>query len=93
MHVPRMAGVWGAGASMVAASGVLGSVALIPQASESPPFMCRTDLPVSVGMEAVAPCTFPEWRACGGLGHPWLWRRVCLVLWPSYLTSGPVSAG
>ena len=39
LHVPRMAGVWGAvyrahgraGAPMVAAPGVLGSVALIPQ--------------------------------------------------------------
>ena len=50
--------------------------------------MCRTDLPVLVGMGAVASCTFPEWRACGGLGRPWLWRRVCLVLWPSYLVGG-----
>ena len=30
VRVPRMAGVWGAGAPMVVASGVLGSVALIP---------------------------------------------------------------
>ena len=47
--------------------------------------MCRTDLPVLAGMGAVAPCTFPGWRACGVLGRPWLWRRACLVLWPSYL--------
>ena len=47
--------------------------------------MCRTDLPVLVGMGAVASCTFPGWRACGGLGRPWLWRRACLGLWPSYL--------
>ena len=30
LHVPRKAGVWGAGAPMVVASGVLGPVALIP---------------------------------------------------------------
>ena len=54
----------------------------------SPLLMSRADLPVSVGMGAVVPCTFPERRACGGLGRPWLWRRACLVLWPSYLTRG-----
>ena len=52
--------------------------------------MCRTDLPVLAGMGVVAPCTFPGWRACGVLGWPWLWRRACLVLWPSYLTQKPV---
>ena len=30
LHVPRMAGVWGAGVPMAVESGVLGSVALIP---------------------------------------------------------------
>ena len=48
--------------------------------------MSRTAvLSVLVGMGAVASCTFPGWRACGGLGRPWLWSRACLVLWPSYL--------
>ena len=50
--------------------------------------MCRADLPVSAGMEAVAPRTFPGWRACEVLGRSWSWRRVCLVLWPSYLMVG-----
>ena len=52
--------------------------------------MSCTDLPVLVGMGAVASCTFPGWRACGGLGRPWLWSRACLVLWPSYLTGDRV---
>jgi hypothetical protein len=42
LHVPRMAGVWGAGASMVAASGVLGPVALIPHATRAVPRSPRT---------------------------------------------------
>jgi hypothetical protein len=53
----------------------------------SPLLMSRADLPVSVGMGAVVPCTFPGRRSCGGLGRLWLWRRACLVLWPSYLIS------
>jgi hypothetical protein len=51
--------------------------------------MGRTDLPDLVGMGAVASCTFPGWRACGGLGRLWLWHRACLVLWPSYLSPPP----
>ena len=47
--------------------------------------MSRADLPVSAGMGAVAPGTLPVWRVCGVPGRPWSWRRVCLVLWPSYL--------
>ena len=43
------------------------------------------DRPVLAGMGAVAPCTLPGWRVCGVLGRPWLRRRACLVLWPSYL--------
>ena len=47
--------------------------------------MSRAEFPVSAGIGAVAPGTFPVWRVCGVPGLPWSWRRVCLVLWPSYL--------
>ena len=38
--------------------------------------MSCADLPVLVGMGAVASCTFPEWRACGGLRRPCLRTSV-----------------
>ena len=47
--------------------------------------MSRAGLTVLAGMGAVAPRTLPGWRVCGVPGRPWPWRRVCLVLWPSYL--------
>ena len=57
--------------------------------------MCRADLPVTVGMGAVAmavaSCTFPERRACGGLRRLWLWRRVRLAMWPSCLNVNKVN--
>ena len=59
LHVPRMAGMWGAGVAMVVASGVLGPVALIHRTS------LQTEPRLDGHMWAVAPGTLPVWRVCG----------------------------
>ena len=70
LHVPRMAGVWGAGVAMVAAPGMLGPVALIPHG-------CGAGHAWSCGPHT-------SWvtlrlAGVGVLGRPWSWHRVCLV--------------
>ena len=59
LHVPRMAGVWGAGASMVAASGLLGPVALIPHLSLSASSFERSCRTPQLGVAFLLPPTRP----------------------------------